>query len=62
MQCALIKVDWLAAGIRVVSAVFVISPGVGVQFAHSSSQWEARNATEEKSQTLLNNKKQGNLD
>jgi hypothetical protein len=37
------------------------SSGVGVRFAQSSSQWEAR-ADEEISQTLLNNYKQGNLD
>jgi hypothetical protein len=42
-NCSLIKVDWLAAGIalRVVGAV-VFSSGVGVKFAQSSSQWEAR--------------------
>jgi hypothetical protein len=34
--------------------------GVGVKFSQSSSQWEAR--LEEMSQTLLTNKKQGNLD
>jgi hypothetical protein len=41
--------------------------GVGVQFAQSSSQWEARadTVTEEISQNMLTNKKQkkqGNLD
>jgi len=35
---------------------------VGVQFAQPSSQWEARVTPEEMSQTLLTNKKQGNLD
>jgi hypothetical protein len=34
--------------------------GVGVKFAQSSGQWEAR--LEEMSETLLTNKKQGNLD
>jgi hypothetical protein len=40
----LIKVDWLAAciALKVVGSVFVISYGVGVQFAQTSSQWEAR--------------------
>jgi hypothetical protein len=40
-NCSLIKVDWLAAGIALVGAV-VFSSGVGVKFAQSSSQWEAR--------------------
>jgi hypothetical protein len=55
--------DWLAAciALRVVDAVFVISSGVGVQFAKSSSQWEAKAEPEEMSQTLLTNKNQGNL-
>jgi hypothetical protein len=35
-----------------------ISSGVGVKFAQSSSQWEARADTKEISQTLLTNKKQ----
>ncbi len=43
-NCSLIKVDWLAAGIalRVVGAVFVVFSGIGVKFAQSASQWEAR--------------------
>ncbi len=62
-NCSLIKVDWLDACIvlRVVGAVLV-SSGVGVKFAQSSSQWEARAISEEMSQILLTNKKQGNLD
>jgi hypothetical protein len=42
-HCSLIKVDWLDAGValRVVGAV-LFSSGVGVKFAQSSSQWEAR--------------------
>jgi hypothetical protein len=54
----LIKVDWLAASIalRVFGAVLVVSSGVGVKFAQTSSQWEAR------AQALLTNEKQGNLD
>jgi hypothetical protein len=39
----------------------LFSSGVGVKFAQSSSQWKARADTEEMSQTLLTNKKQGNL-
>jgi hypothetical protein len=35
---------------------------IGVQFAQPSSQWEAKVKPEEMSQTLLTNKKQGNLD
>jgi hypothetical protein len=38
------------------------SSGVGVKFAQFSSQWEARLIPEKISQTLLTNKKQGNLD
>ena len=40
----LTKVDWLAAciALRVVGAVLVVSFDVGVKFAQSSSQWEAR--------------------
>ena len=39
-NCVLIKVDWLAAciALRVVGIELV----VGVKFAQSSSQWEAR--------------------
>ncbi len=58
--CSFIKVDWLATciALRVVGAV------LGVKFAQSSSQWEARAdmVPEEISQTPLNNNKQGNLD
>jgi hypothetical protein len=39
-----------------------LSYGIGVKFAQSSSQWEARAIPEEIYQTLLTNKKQGNLD
>jgi hypothetical protein len=37
------------------------SSGVGIKFAKSSSQWEARAKSEEMSQTLLSNQNQGNL-
>jgi hypothetical protein len=57
-NCALIKVDGLAAciALRIVDAVLVVFLRRGVKFAQSSSQWE------EMSQTLLINYKQGNLD
>ncbi len=60
-NCSLIKVDWLAAciALRMVGAVLVVSSGVGIKFAQSSSQWEAGPIPEEMSQTLLTNKKQG---
>ncbi len=62
----MIKVDWLAACIAlgVVGAVLVVSSGISVKFAQSSSQWEQGVIPEEipQSQTLLTNKKQGNLD
>jgi hypothetical protein len=60
----LIKVDWLAAciALRVVGTALFVFPRVGVKFAQSSSQWEARAIAEEMSQTLLTNKKQENLD
>jgi hypothetical protein len=60
----MVKVDWLAAciALRVVGVVqyWSFSSGVGVKFAQSSIQWEAE--TEEMSQTLLTNKKQGKVD
>ncbi len=54
--------DWLAACIaqRVVGAVFHFV--VGVQFAMFSNQWEAYTVPKEMSQTLLTNKKKGNVD
>jgi hypothetical protein len=57
----IIKVDWLAAciALRWLALYLSFSSGIDVQFAQSSSQWEAR---EEMSQTLLTNKTQGNLD
>ena len=60
----MIKVDWLAVDIalRVVGAVLFVFLRRCIKFAQSSSQWEARAYTEEMSQTLLTNKKQGNLD
>jgi hypothetical protein len=64
-NCAWITVDWLAACIAliVVGAVFVMYPGIGVQFAQSASQWEAGEPIpEEMSQNLLTNKNHGNLD
>jgi hypothetical protein len=69
-NCAWIKVDWLAVCIELVVACcggwrcrdLYFSYGVGVKFAQSSSQWEERVIPEEMSQTLLKNKKQGNLD
>jgi hypothetical protein len=39
----------------------LFSSGVGIKFAQSSSQWEQRPIAEEIYQTLLTNKKQGNL-
>jgi hypothetical protein len=39
----------------------LFSSGVAVKFAQSSRQREARADTEEMSQTLMTNKKQGNL-
>jgi hypothetical protein len=40
----LTKVDWLAIfiALRVVGSVLFIFLGIGVKFAQSSSQWEAR--------------------
>jgi hypothetical protein len=46
----------------VVGSVFFIFSRIGVQFVQSFCQWEARSIPEEMSQTLLTNKKQGNLD
>jgi hypothetical protein len=43
-NCALIKVDWLAAciALRMVGAVVVVSSGVGVKICTILQQWEAR--------------------
>jgi hypothetical protein len=62
-----VKVDWLAAcnALRVVGAVLFVSFGVGVKFAQSSSQCRDDPHSPipvETCQTLLTNKKQGNLD
>jgi hypothetical protein len=38
----------------------LFSSGVGVKFAQSTCQWEARADTEEIYQTLLTNNKKGN--
>jgi hypothetical protein len=63
-NCAHIKVDWLAACIAL-RVVGVVSSGVSVKFAQSASQWEARADTlrnvPNMVQTLLSNKKQGNV-
>ncbi len=55
-KCSLIKVDWLAAciAIRVVGAVLVFSSGVG--------NGKQGPISEEMSQTLLTNKRQGKLE
>jgi len=37
------------------------SSGVGVKLAQTSSQWKVRPIPEEMHQSLLNNKRQGNL-
>jgi hypothetical protein len=39
----------------------LLSPGIGVKFAQSASQWEQGPIPEEIYQMLLTNKKQGNL-
>jgi hypothetical protein len=39
----------------------LFSPGVGIKFAQSASQWEARPIPEELYKILLTNKEQGNL-
>jgi hypothetical protein len=59
-NCALIK--WIGLLLVLLALYRSFSSGVGVKFAQSSSQWEARPIPEEMSQTLLTNKKQGNLD
>jgi hypothetical protein len=43
-NCSLIKADWFDAcsALRVVGAILVVFSGVGVTFAQSPSQWEAR--------------------
>jgi hypothetical protein len=63
-NCALIKVDWLAAciALRVIGAVFFIFLRRWRTIAQPSSQWQAKPIPEKMSQTLLINKKQGNLD
>jgi hypothetical protein len=40
----------------------LFSSGVGLKFAQSPSQWEARADAEEMFQIVLTNKKPGNLD
>jgi hypothetical protein len=52
-------IGWLLVLLRVVGAVMVVFLGIGVKFSQPSSQWEA--IPEEIYQTLLTNKKQGNL-
>jgi hypothetical protein len=60
--CALIKVDWLAAciALSVVGAIFVIS--VRRWLTICTVPANGKQGPEEMSQTLLTNKKQGNLD
>ncbi len=60
----MIKVDWLAAciALRVVGAVYVFSPGVGVNLHNLPANGKQGLIPEEMSQTVLTNKKQGNLD
>jgi hypothetical protein len=48
----------LVFALRVVGS---FSSGIGVKFAQSSGQWETRVIYEEIYQTLLTNKKQGNM-
>jgi hypothetical protein len=60
-HCVLIKVDWLAAcmALRVVGTVFAIF----LQLWHTiCTVLQPMGSNEEISQTLLTNKKQGNLD
>jgi hypothetical protein len=63
-NCSLQKVDWLAAciALRVVSAVLVFSTRVGVNLHNPRANGKQGPIPEEISQTLLTNKKQGNLD
>jgi hypothetical protein len=46
-SCSLIKVDWLDVFIPlgVVGAAWAVFSGVGVKFAQSFSQWEAKAGT-----------------
>jgi hypothetical protein len=55
---------WFALKVVGTTGYWSFSFGIGVKFAQSSSQREARAYTvlKEMSQTLLTNKKQGNLD
>jgi hypothetical protein len=55
LACCLYCIKWLALYWS------FFTSGVSVKLAQSSSQWEAR-PIQEMSQTLLTNKKQGNLD
>jgi hypothetical protein len=45
-NCSLIKVDWLTACIALeysyLALYLLVSSGVGVKFAQSASQWEAK--------------------
>jgi hypothetical protein len=62
-NCALKKLDWLAAciALRWLALYLSFSSGIDVQFTPSSSQWEARADTLPE-EIRLTNKKQGNLD
>jgi hypothetical protein len=62
-NCLLIKVDWLDAyiALRVTGVHWLFSSGVGVKFAQSSANGKRRPKPKEISQTMLSNKKQGNL-
>jgi hypothetical protein len=61
--CSLIKVDWIANGIalRVVGAVFVVVPGVGINLHNPPANGKEGPIPEEIYQMLQTNKKQGNL-
>jgi hypothetical protein len=68
-NCTLIKVDWLAACTVLhkewfFGAVFIISSGAALAYnLHSPpANGKQRQILEEMSQTLLTNKKQGNMD
>jgi hypothetical protein len=56
--CVLIKLDWIAAALYWLFS----SGGVGVTFHNPLANKKQETIPEEISQTLLNNKKQGNLD
>ncbi len=56
----LTKVDWL--GLRVFGAVLVVLPALAENLHNPQANRKQRQIHKEMSQTLLTNKKQGNLD